>query len=956
MRLPSYFSIFIIGTLSIATILNAQEVRPPFDVNTVIEQVSKNHDAFHPEMSLREAKRSLRKQGNNLFPYVSNNEIATLSHFSTGLARNDNRTAFSRTGEFLLDTNVVYVPDPNSQTYPAIVFDGTYYFVVWQDSRNSTGYSDIFGARITPSGVVLDPAGIMISNAPDNQYYPAVAFDGANYLVVWEDWRGSSIDIYGARITQSGVVLDPDGFVISTETLGQYSPSVAFDGVNYLVVWQDYRSGAYDIYGTRVTQTGIVLDTAGIIISNPDSGQGHVSIAFDGTNYLVVWEDWRNGSPDIYGSRVTTSGLVLEPSGIPISTGSNSQQCPSVAFDGLNYMVVWYDSRLSFYDIFGCRINTSGVVLDPTGIAISTASNVQIYPKITFDSANYFVIWQDSREGFYSKIYGARVDTSGIVLDPLGIALSHTPNHQNFPSIAFDGTNYFAVWQDKRRGTDADIFGTRVSREGGVLDSAGIAVSTSAYHQYYPSMAFDGSNYFVVWQDLRDDSSNIYGARVDSSGNLLDPMAIVISAENLGQYQPAIAFDGLNYLVVWQDRRSGYSNIYGARVSQTGAVLDSTGIAICTMSAYNHYPSVAFDGVNYLVVCESDDVGIHEIYGARITPSGVVLDPAGLHISLTPGWHYYPSVAFDGSNYLVVWQTNSFGPLGNDICGTRVTPEGIVLDTAGIPICSAGDEQGYPSVTFGNTNYLVVWEDGRNNTYSDIYGARVSASGLVLDTSGFAISIAPYWQSSASATFDGINYLVVWQDYRSGRSYNIYGAGVSQTGVVIDSFTVSIQSGNQVMPVLVDGAGERVLIAYSAWTDYINNHPANAMRIWGKFYPFTSIKEDAGYRIQDAGLGLQIYPNPFSKKLDIRWRIADRRLQITDRQLSAIGNQPSVSLKIYDAGGRLVRQWDYQTIRLSDQILWHGDDNFGRKLPSGIYFCELAAGNHRLTKKMILCR
>jgi hypothetical protein len=43
---------------------------------------------------------------------------------------------------------------------------------------------------------------------------PRVAFDGTNYLVAWEDERSGSQDIYGARVTRGGVVLDPAGFLI----------------------------------------------------------------------------------------------------------------------------------------------------------------------------------------------------------------------------------------------------------------------------------------------------------------------------------------------------------------------------------------------------------------------------------------------------------------------------------------------------------------------------------------------------------------------------------------------------------------------------------------------------------------------------------------------------------------------------------------------------------------------
>src|SRR5881396_3199495 len=165
--------------------------------------------------------------------------------------------------------------------------------------------------------------------APDGQGKPSVAFDGTNYLVVWEDRRTQiHDDIYGALVSQDGNVLDPVGIAISTAT-GRKKPSVAFGGTNYLVAWEDNRSGVNnsEIYGTRVSQAGAVLDSGGIPISTASSNQQEPSIAFDGTHYLVVWEDCRacvNDRPDIYGARVDPQdGHVLDyPGGIPISTAA----------------------------------------------------------------------------------------------------------------------------------------------------------------------------------------------------------------------------------------------------------------------------------------------------------------------------------------------------------------------------------------------------------------------------------------------------------------------------------------------------------------------------------------------------------------------------------------------------------------------------------------------------------
>jgi hypothetical protein len=95
--------------------------------------------------------------------------------------------------EFLIDTGGAYVPALDNQSQPAVAFDGTNYLVVWSDS-GSAGACSIYGARVTPEGKVLDPVGFVVSPATLNPFRPAVAFDGTNFLVVWE--TNSNYDIY----------------------------------------------------------------------------------------------------------------------------------------------------------------------------------------------------------------------------------------------------------------------------------------------------------------------------------------------------------------------------------------------------------------------------------------------------------------------------------------------------------------------------------------------------------------------------------------------------------------------------------------------------------------------------------------------------------------------------------------------------------------------------------------
>ena len=879
-------------------------------------------------------------------PFNVNKIIESVSHHlppSEYIGRLENaaytRNNYSelRTGEFLIDTSIVYVPVKAIKNFPAIASDGDNFLIVWEDRRN--GVTNIYGARVNQYGEILDPTGIAISTGSFTMHYPSVAFDGTNYLVVWQDDR-DGWDIYGARVDQAGQVLDPDGIAISTATGYQWASAIAFDGANYLVVWQDDRNG-WDIYGARVDQTGQVLDPNGIAISTSNNTQLEPAIACNGTYCLVVWEDRRNGlDADIYGTRVNQAGQVLDPGGIAISTANNTQREPQIASNSTNYLIIWEDNP---GNIYGARVDSSGILLDSLGIAISTGTYDEGVPSVSFDGMNFLVAWEDIRNG-NNDIYGTRVNQSGVVLDPNGIPISTAEFDQRYPVVAFGGTYYLVVWLHHLSTYYDNVYGARVHQSGTVLDPNGIIISTIANAQYACSNAFDGTNYLVVWQDDRSGRYfDIYGARITQQGSILDSIPISISIEAYDQKSPSVAYGDTNYFVVWIDRREGWYEIYGARISQGGELLDTNGIKISTSTDIQESPSVTFDGTNYLVVWEDH----LDIYGARVSQTGTVIDTIAKPISTCAFYEKCPSVAFDGTNYLVIWEDMRNGY--DDIYGARVTQTVEVLDSTGIAISTEGGYQQHPTASFGETNFFVVWQDDDTYGHWNIYGARVSSAGMVLDTLGIPIATAEVSQSLPSVAFDGNDYVIAWQDSCNDLSSDIYGAKVNQSGLVIDSFNISLQTGEQTSPVLIHGTDNQILITYSGWTDSINARPANTMRIWGKFYPFTGIEEDVEFRIQNTEFCLQVFPNPFSRLTEIRYQVPDIQMQ------DARNKMQDISLKIYDVSGRIVKVFNLTSGFLlpASTISWNGVDNTGQKLSSGVYFCCLKAGDLITTTKII---
>src|SRR5262249_50026855 len=144
------------------------------------------------------------------------------------------------------------------QLVPQIATNGTVSLVAWEDRRS--GNFDILGALVDNATGAVTASDIVICGAAGDQDRPTVAVDAGSgqFLVVWSDNRvATDPNVFGARVSTAGAVLDPDGVLISGAANGQFSPRATFLNGTALVAWEDRRIDTQgDIFGTRVTLGG----------------------------------------------------------------------------------------------------------------------------------------------------------------------------------------------------------------------------------------------------------------------------------------------------------------------------------------------------------------------------------------------------------------------------------------------------------------------------------------------------------------------------------------------------------------------------------------------------------------------------------------------------------------------------------------------------------------------------
>jgi hypothetical protein len=350
---------------------------------------------------------------------------------------------------------------------PAVAYDPetNRYLVVYEHVTEVFDYQ-IFGRIVTPDGTALGNP-FLISDAGTTQRYPCISrgTDG-KFLVVWRDDRSTYTEIYGRFINPNGT---PEGneLLLSAGNGNKHRPWVAHSSARgrFLVVWEDTRNGSSDIYGQMVNEGGSLYDINFALADN-DASQMDPAVAYDSGNdrFLVVWTDDRNFADsglDIYAQfvnadwgdpidRVNALYLTGSDVNIPVSSATGDQYRASVAFDGTTYdrfMVVWVDDRNDItHDLYCQFVAVEGgeLIYDPPdfsqNIPISLAGGNQSDPFVAKDDCNgeFWVAWADDRNSGQEDIYGQVLKDDG-ALYGTDFAISRVAIGERAPLIAVNG-------------------------------------------------------------------------------------------------------------------------------------------------------------------------------------------------------------------------------------------------------------------------------------------------------------------------------------------------------------------------------------------------------------------------------------------------------------------------------------------------------------------------------------
>lgn len=633
-----------------------------------------------------------------------------------------------------------------------------------------------------------------------------LARGGDQYLAVWSDGRttpndyepfateGTGTDIYGVRLDADGNPVGAPSIVINQAPGDQREPRVAWNGTHWLVVWeQDMLSlpSYEEILAVRVAPDGAVLDPTPILVHRNQSYYSSTVVVSDNDRWLVLFQ--ANGPVEgLLGVRIESDGTVLDALGQLIHP-TNFLLDFDAAFAVGEYMIVWEGG---FDGPRGRRYTPDLVALGTTVLPFAQA--------VATDGADYLVV-RASGSPPSATVDAAIVSHGGVPSAPVTLFTGGNQNSTCCADVTWDGSHYWVSWGGP---TLARLTGTGV-----VVDPGGFTVAPSAGDIATPEFAAaPAGGVQLIYNDGVDGADypkDIFTARVTSPGPIENENVISRSAPAQLWADFAVAED--THFVAFQSRDSDSARILVHRLDDNGAPLDAEpieiaagplpGIGTPTLGA----PAVAWNGTLFLVTW-SDGV---KIYGRRVQPDGVLIDATPLEIM--DGRE--PDVAAVGGVFLVVgldflqdnphWQaTHSMRVDGVTGANLDATPNAL----GGFAIFAR-----HPHVVNWGDRWLATWQ---RNISHDSPGAGTTAAFVDADgTTPGLIDLPIGWRPDV-AVGGGVALFVAVTGTIASATTDLEGALMGADGSLLGpAFLISNAPDKQLLPT-VSWSGSEFLVAW----------------------------------------------------------------------------------------------------------------------------------------------
>lgn len=569
------------------------------------------------------------------------------------------------------------------------------------------------------------------------------------------------------------------------------------------------------------------------------------------------------------------------------------------------------------------------------GKEISKNSSSKSFPiSCTSLSGSAAVVYKDFINDKMGELYAQRVSGKGeLQWGEGGIRLTDHQGESLDPSVTSDSYgNIFLVYIYRDYSTPANYLvylqkltpsGKTLFRENGILIQKSLSIKSK------PQIAADDrGGAYVFWIESNEGKARIYSQHIDSDGKNtwgLRPELVSSPTENVLHYSVQSLSKTAVY-VNWEVKRTG-KNILHQLISLEGRSLwTRNGERVTTQYGDQTNPQSFCTDSTIIVTWVNETLGDKDIYIQKFNLKGKpAWNKDGVPVIKVRGTQMSQRVITDrSSGAIVAWLDKRTKTQKVNILAQRINGDGKRMwDSTGVELASnQNSEKSYLMLLPNKSSGAVaVFKEIRNNE-KNIFGQRILGNGkYIFEINGF------------KAIVDNNIVRASWQTINESGNK---GFSVERS---IDSDTAwrSIR--------FVPGKNQKGINAY----EFSENLPSTAT----VYYRLVQIDEDNNsqksskikldyFDFNSTSFTLaQNFPNPFSDSTVIKYYLPERckvTLEIYNDKIETI----TVPVDDFQEKGEY-------------SVPFYAHGSYG-KLPGGVYFYRLKAGEFVEVKKMIIAR
>lgn len=281
-----------------------------------------------------------------------------------------------------------------------------------------------------------------------------------------------------------------------------------------------------------------------------------------------------------------------------------------------------------------------------------------------------------------------------------------------------------------------------------------------------PALAWSGQNWGVVFEDESGGPLSIFFRRVDANGLALGEVEEVSYGQE-GAYQPALAWSGSSWGAVWSEVVGTSSALTFGQIGSDGRVIGGSSLSPDGEDAF----SGAIDwGDSAFGVAWISGTGV--VWFQLASQQGV---PDGAPVEVSDGAAFVGSVvdvSWAGDGWVLAWEQIADGV--SQIFDARLDASG-VIERAPEQIVQTGHRAVSPDLAWSGTELALVWADG-NEGDTQVLLQRLSAAGEPqgAPTRMIRSETARGSRPSVSWSQDRFEFGVAWQDQRLAADTDVW--------------------------------------------------------------------------------------------------------------------------------------------------------------------------------------